>query len=97
MARPSVAVSRSTTLSRLSTSTMPRAPRITGKDALRVLVRDFGWHVVRQAGSHVHLKHTNRQGRVTVPVHAGEILKPKTLASILDQAGIALDEFVKML
>jgi predicted RNA binding protein YcfA (HicA-like mRNA interferase family) len=53
--------------------------------------------VARQAGSHVHLKHANRPGRVTVPVHAGEILKPKTLASILDQAGVDLDQFVKML
>ena len=76
---------------------MPRAPRITGKDALRVLVRDFGWYVARQAGSHVHLKHANRPGRVTVPVHVGETLKPKTLATILDQAGIELDEFVKVL
>lgn len=53
--------------------------------------------MARQAGSHVHLKHPNRPGRVTIPVHAGEILKPKTLASILDQAAIELDEFVKML
>jgi predicted RNA binding protein YcfA (HicA-like mRNA interferase family) len=70
---------------------------ITGKDTLRVLVRDFGWYVARQAGSHAHLKHRSQQGRVTVPVHAGEILKPKTMASILDQAGIELDEFVRML
>jgi predicted RNA binding protein YcfA (HicA-like mRNA interferase family) len=63
---------------------MPRAPRITGKDALRVLVRDFGWYVARQAGSDVHLKHASRPGRVTVPLHAGDILKPKTLATILD-------------
>ena len=76
---------------------MPRAPRISGKEALRVLVRGFGWYVTRQAGSHVHLRHPDRPGRVTVPVHASEILKPKTLATILDQAGIELDEFVKML
>lgn len=76
---------------------MSRAPRITRKEALQVLVRDFGWYVARQAGSHVHLKHPNRPGRVTIPVHAGEILKRKTLASILDQAAIELNEFVKML
>ncbi len=76
---------------------MPRAPRITGKDALRILVRHFGWYVARQTGSHANLKHPNRPGRVTIPVHAGEILEPKTLASILDQAGIELDDFVKVL
>jgi predicted RNA binding protein YcfA (HicA-like mRNA interferase family) len=34
-----------------------------------------------------------RGGRVTVPVHAGTILKPKTLQSILDQAGIDVEAF----
>jgi predicted RNA binding protein YcfA (HicA-like mRNA interferase family) len=28
-----------------------------------------------------------------VPVHSGETLKPKTLLSILDQAGVTVDEF----
>ena len=76
---------------------MPRAPRITGKQVLQILVRDFGWYAARQAGSRVHLKHPDRPVRVTIPVHAGEIIKPKTLASILDQAGVELDEFAKML
>ena len=34
------------------------------------------------------LRHPTKPGRVVVPVHAGRILKPKTLLSILDQAGI---------
>jgi predicted RNA binding protein YcfA (HicA-like mRNA interferase family) len=38
------------------------------------------------------LHHESRAGRVVVPVHAGRILKPKTLLSILDQAGIDADE-----
>jgi predicted RNA binding protein YcfA (HicA-like mRNA interferase family) len=28
-----------------------------------------------------------------VSIHAGETLKPKTLLSILDQAGVTVDEF----
>ena len=36
-------------------------------------------------------------GRVTVPVHAGVILKPKTLLSILEQAGVSVEEFVNLL
>lgn len=39
------------------------------------------------------LHHTSRPGRVTVPLHAGAILKPKTLLSILDQAGIDVESF----
>jgi len=34
---------------------------------------------------------------VTVPVHAGTILKPKTLQSILDQAGIDVEAFRSLL
>jgi predicted RNA binding protein YcfA (HicA-like mRNA interferase family) len=36
-------------------------------------------------------------GRVTVPVHAGVMLKPKTLLSILDEAGVSVDELVNPL
>jgi predicted RNA binding protein YcfA (HicA-like mRNA interferase family) len=35
--------------------------------------------------------------RVQVPRHAGVILKPKTLRSILNQAGLTLDEFRRLL
>jgi predicted RNA binding protein YcfA (HicA-like mRNA interferase family) len=36
-------------------------------------------------------------GRVTVPVHAWETLKPKTLAAILGQAGLTLDDLRQQL
>jgi len=51
----------------------------------------------RRRGSHVLLRHSQRTGRVTVPVHAGAILKPKTLLSILDQAGITVEELRDLL
>ncbi|HEX6349358.1 MAG TPA: type II toxin-antitoxin system HicA family toxin [Candidatus Dormibacteraeota bacterium] len=70
---------------------MPRLPRITGADAVRALGK-AGWSETRRRGSHVLLRHPSRPGRVTVPVHAGAILKPKTLLSILDQAGIRVEE-----
>jgi predicted RNA binding protein YcfA (HicA-like mRNA interferase family) len=34
---------------------------------------------------------------VTIPVHSGEIIKPKTLKSILDQAGMTVDELRALL
>jgi len=68
-----------------------RAPRLTSRELLRAL-RRLGWTQVAQRGSHVQLRHPERAGRVTVPVHAGETLKPKTLAAILDQAGLTADE-----
>ena len=76
---------------------VPRTPRITAVDALRALQR-HGWRVDRQRGSHVLLKHPDQPTlRVVVPVHVGRILKPKTLASILDQAGLSVDDLNRVL
>ncbi len=43
------------------------------------------------------LHHVAQGGRVVIPVHAGTVLKPKTLVSILDQAGISPGEFGRLL
>ena len=75
---------------------MPRAPRVTGRDIVRALGR-CGWVVVVQRGSHAQLKHPDRGGRVTVPLHAGETLGPKLLRAILHQAGLTMDEFLSVL
>jgi antitoxin HicB len=45
-----------------------------------------------QRGSHVQLKHPERGGRVTVPIHAGETIGPRLLSSILRQANVDVDE-----
>jgi predicted RNA binding protein YcfA (HicA-like mRNA interferase family) len=57
----------------------------------------LGWVVVVQRGSHAQLKHPDRSGRVTVPLHAGETIGPKLLRSILDQAGLTVDELAAQL
>lgn len=70
---------------------MSRAPRITSRELLKAL-RKLGWTPLVQRDSQAQLTHLDRPGRVTVPVHAGETLKPKTLAAILDQAGLSVDD-----
>src|SRR6266581_1571029 len=55
---------------------MPRMPRVTGAEVVRAL-RSFGWTIAAQRGSHVQLKHPDRAGRVTVPIHAGETIGPR--------------------
>lgn len=75
----------------------PRQPCITGMEVIKALKRD-GWCFERQHGSHVYLKHPERPYlRVTVAVHAGEVIKPKTLQSILKQAGLSMSEFRDLL
>ena len=59
------------------------------------LLLKFGFRIVRQTGSHVQLRHiSDITKRVTVPVHNKD-LPIKTLKSILNQAGITMEQFLK--
>ena len=74
-----------------------KLPRITGKEALGALER-VGWYRARQKSSHIVLKHRDKPGaRVVLPLHSGEILLPKTMASVLDQAGLTVEQFNELL
>lgn len=73
---------------------MPRLPRISGAEAVRVL-EQLGFTEVRQRGSHVVLRRAGPD-RVTgcvVPLHSE--LAIGTLRGILRQAGVTPDEFVQ--
>jgi predicted RNA binding protein YcfA (HicA-like mRNA interferase family) len=52
------------------------------------LLRDDGWYLIVIEGSHRQFKHEIKPGRVTVSGHASDDLHPKTLKSILTQAGM---------
>lgn len=56
------------------------------RELLKIL-RDDGWIEKTQKGSHLQLGHQVKIGKVTVPVHGGDIPKG-TLNSILKQAGL---------
>ena len=55
---------------------------------LLALLREDGWHQVRQKGSHRQFKHPSKPGRVTVNGHPGDDLRHDLLKSILRQAGL---------
>lgn len=75
---------------------MPRLPRLTGAELVRGLQR-LGWAVVVQRGSHVQLRHPERGGRVTIPVHAGKVLGPGLTQAILKQTGVDANELRRVL
>jgi predicted RNA binding protein YcfA (HicA-like mRNA interferase family) len=56
-------------------------------EVVQLLERD-GWELQRTRGSHRQFKHPRRPGKVTVAGPAKSTLHPKTLASILRQAGL---------
>jgi len=73
-----------------------KLPRVTGEKVVKALQRK-GFLLVHVKGSHHFLYHNDHDCLVTVPVHSGVVLAPKTLKSILSQAHISVDEFVKMM
>ncbi len=54
---------------------------------LEKMIKNDGWHLVKTVGSHYHYKHSTKQGKVTIPMHKGDI-PIGTLNSILKQAGL---------
>ena len=56
------------------------------KDLVKKL-NDDGWVKKEQKGSHLQLVHPSKTGKVTVPVHSGDIPKG-TLNAILKQEGL---------
>lgn len=74
---------------------MKKVPSLPYDRIIRALQRD-GWVVVRQKGSHVRLlKHTAAETlKLTVPAHRP--VKRSTLAHILKQARLSVDEFLTL-
>jgi predicted RNA binding protein YcfA (HicA-like mRNA interferase family) len=71
-------------------------PALKPAKVLRALQR-AGFYIHHIKGSHYYLKHPDKPGlRVTLPFHSSD-LKRRTLMSIVDQSGLALDEFLDLL
>jgi predicted RNA binding protein YcfA (HicA-like mRNA interferase family) len=71
-------------------------PALRPAKVLRALER-AGFHIHHTKGGHHILRHADRpQLRVTLPMHNND-LKRKTLASIIEQAGYSVEEFLRLL
>ncbi len=57
------------------------------RELLRLL-RSDGWNIDRTRGSHRQLHHPTKRGTVTVSGHERDEVHPKTLKSVLRQAGM---------
>ncbi|HEV7474496.1 MAG TPA: type II toxin-antitoxin system HicA family toxin [Pyrinomonadaceae bacterium] len=72
---------------------MPKLPSVKPKMIIRALKRN-GFVVHHTTGSHYFLKKDKL--RVSVPYHNKD-LKPGTMASIISQAGLSVEQFVDLL
>ena len=67
---------------------------LSAREVIKTL-RKFGFEIVRQTGSYIHLWNSERRLLVTVPNHP-ELAKG-TLLSIIKQAKLEQDEFLAKL
>ncbi len=73
---------------------MPSLPSVKPLECVRALEK-LGFTQVRQTGSHLRMEKGAR--RVTVPMHKGKDIDGRTLRSIIRQAGISVDAFLRAL
>jgi len=71
---------------------MPKLPRVSGAEVVRALGR-LGFTVARQRGSHIVLRRGS--SGCVVPNHRA--LKTGTLAGVLKQAGVSIEQFIEAL
>lgn len=57
------------------------------KEIIKLVVKD-GWFIVRIKGSHRQFHHISKKGTVTIAGKPNVDMNPKTLNSILKQAGL---------
>ncbi|MGD0495988.1 MAG: type II toxin-antitoxin system HicA family toxin [Candidatus Bathyarchaeia archaeon] len=75
---------------------MPRLPLVSGREVVKALGK-AGFEVVGRKGSHIRLKRKapDKIYIVIVPLHSE--IKRGTLKSILRQAGLTMEELLKLL
>jgi len=74
---------------------LPKLSPARPEEVLRVLER-LGFTRIRQSGSHAIYHHAD--GRwTTVPIHKGRELGKGILSKILKDAGLTVEDFIKLL
>lgn len=75
---------------------MAKLPVVSGDKVVKAFSR-AGWTAVRQRGSHVVMVKEGMEVTLSVPVHRGKPVKRGTLRDLIKDAGLTVEEFVKLL
>lgn len=73
----------------------PRLPNLSAKEVVRALGR-AGFVFQRQKGSHATFRHPETKRTTVVPLHGGDVKRP-LLKLIVQQTGLTMEEFRKLL
>ena len=74
----------------------PHLPAVTADQVVHVAKR-LGFRFHRQRGAHAVYYRDKDKARLVIPMHAGKIIRPKTLQGMLNDIGLSADEFRTML
>lgn len=74
---------------------MTRLPGVRPRELVAALKRD-GFVEHHQKGSHLYLWHPQKRRMTSVPMHPGDVNRKLVLA-ILDQAGLAPEDLLRLL
>ena len=72
---------------------MSKLPRISGRECIKAMEK-AGFQFKRQEGSHIILRRNDPFAQLVVPDH--KELDRGTLRAIIRQAGMSVDEFVRL-
>lgn len=72
-----------------------RLPQLRSREVIRAL-QNAGFHIVRTTGGHTIMYKAGLPRAVPVPQHSGDLKRP-VLASIVREAGLTVDEFLRFL
>jgi len=75
---------------------MPKLPILSGKAVVKALSK-IGFEHVRTRGSHAILNKQTEDGKITIPVPLHKELAKGTLKSIMRQADLSLEDFLKLI
>ncbi len=75
---------------------MTRLAAYSGEEVVRAFKR-AGWHVARRKGSHVIMEKEGFDATPSIPVHKGKDVKRGTLRSLIRDAELSVEEFLKVI
>ena len=75
---------------------MTRLGSYSGEQVVRAFKR-AGWHVARRKGSHVIMEKDGFDVTPSIPGHKGKDVKRGTLRDLIRDAGLTVDEFLKVI
>jgi predicted RNA binding protein YcfA (HicA-like mRNA interferase family) len=75
---------------------LPRLPALSAREIIAAL-RRAGFVEDRQSGSHVTMVNEARRRAAVIPVHSGRDVAVGTVHNILRQAGLTVEEFLRLL